>query len=285
MSAAAAIASSPIHRDGAFFFSKMAVPAACVGRLIGTKGANLTTIREASGVTDITVEKRGGGNIASRQVEVWGYSAEAVAAANTVVSTALYSNRDPLAFKDCAAVAKPKHHAAVAATQRRKKAAAGKARRDSVTSVGSASSAAVSVVEEPATLWTFAATQTQTVSKSALKNQKRRATATATAQLQPTPEAAPAAALVTAPAVVAAAADDILFGHPELAVAPAASPTLGQAEMMAIIQRQEAMIQQLLQMQGQTVEVVESEVPALSKRQMQRQRQNAAKASRQGQQQ
>ena len=218
MSAAAAIASSPIHRDGAFFFSKMAVPAACVGRLIGTKGANLTTIREASGVTDITVEKRGGGKTASRQVEVWGYSAEAVAAANAAVSTALYSNRDPLAFKDRAAVAKPKHHAAVAATQRRKKAAAGKARRDSVSSAGSASSAAVSVVEEPAALRTFATTQT--VSKSALKNQKRRAAATATAQLESTPEAAQsvaaAPAAVTPAAVAAPAADDILFGHPEL---------------------------------------------------------------------
>ena len=74
---------SPIHRDGAHFYSKLSIPADCAGRLIGERGANLRAILESTGAT-VQVERRG----ASRtwQMEVRGRTAAAVLAASAAVS-------------------------------------------------------------------------------------------------------------------------------------------------------------------------------------------------------
>ena len=111
---------SPIHRDGAYFYSKLSVPADCAGRLIGEGGSNLRAIRESTGAT-VQVERRGASR--TRQVAVRGRSAEAVLAANVAVSNSLRRDRDPLGFLDRKAAKKTAHPAATAARARQKAAA------------------------------------------------------------------------------------------------------------------------------------------------------------------
>eukprot|EP01052_Picozoa_sp_SAG31_P006689 SAG31_NODE_310_length_17887_cov_4.623060_7_plen_236_part_00 len=101
MDAAARIAASPIHRDGACFSSIFQFPAGFVGRLIGQKGSNLTEIKNTTGIHRVDIEPAKEGEL-SREVQVWGYDAQAVRAANAAVANILSCNKFRQQARMCA---------------------------------------------------------------------------------------------------------------------------------------------------------------------------------------